>query len=154
MLESLFSVIWCDPSLFIFSLHCLAFLKFCPCCNSLRKRQTQQIGVSYQLLKISAVVVLIAHEVAPILRKTPHQPDSPGCMKSSCALDSDRSISISSWALSKPKSSLNSSFTPNTLVTDPHPNTQRDQVVHNLRTLFLLQTAKGSNWFLMLKAQD
>lgn len=72
-----------------------------------------------------AVVALIAHAVALTLRKTASLARFSWLHEVPCILYSARSGSISSWPLQR-ANGRNSSFTPNSPVTDPHPYTWRD----------------------------
>ena len=70
------------------------------------------------------MVALIAHEVALTLRKIASLARFSRLQEVPCVLYSARSASISSWPLQR-ANGRNSSFTPNSPVTDPHPYTRR-----------------------------
>lgn len=125
-----------DPGPFIPSLHCLPNVAMLRVTLSLKHTGRQMYPISSR--RISRVVVRIAHEVAPILRKRPVSQLLQAAWKAPVSFIQQE---VEAFPLGhSARLRADSSFTPNTPVTDPHPNTQRDQV-QNLRALFLLQTA-------------
>lgn len=105
--------------------HCIACQTLPMLCVTLSLKDTRQVGVSYQLLeRISGVVVCIAHEVAPILRKRPVSQLLQAARKAPVSFIQPE---VEAFPLGhSARLRADSSFTPNTPVTDPHPNTQRD----------------------------